>query len=174
MSSVPDYNAYAANVLGPKMDPEVLAEIKDLEAKGDFANPRYTELIYANYYPKHVLRMPADQYPDPVMRAFENVNAQMYVTMQGPSEFGIAGDAKLKNWDRSKDLSKISVPTLTIGGAHDTMDPEHMLCMANEVQNGRYLHCPEGSHMAMYDDQATFFQGLISFIKDVDEGKMKS
>lgn len=174
MSSVPDYNAYAANILGPKLDPEVLAEIKALEAKGDFANPRYTELIYVNFYPKHVLRMPADQYPDPVMRSFENVNADLYVTMQGPSEFGIAGDAKLKNWDRSKDLSKIAVPTLTIGGAHDTMDPEHMKWMAGEVQNGRYLHCPEGSHMAMYDDQATFFEGLISFIKDVDEGKMRS
>ncbi len=170
MSSVPEYNAYAADVLGPQLDPEVLAEIKELEAAGDFANPRYTGLIYEHYYPQHVLRMPADQYPDPVNRAFENINADMYVTMQGPSEFGIAGDAKLKNWDRSQDLSKIAVPTLTIGGAHDTMDPEHMKWMASQVQNGRYLHCPEGSHMAMYDDHETFFSGLISFIKDVDRG----
>ena len=44
--------------------------------------------------------------------------------MQGPSEFGIAG--RLKNWDRKKDLSKIAVPTLTIGAKYDTMDPEHM------------------------------------------------
>ncbi len=171
MSSVPDYNAYAENVLGPQLDPEVLAEIKDLEARKDFGNPRYTELIYAHFYPKHVLRMPVDQQPEPMTRSFENVNADLYVTMQGPSEFGIAGDARLKNWDRSKDLAGISVPTLTIGGSHDTMDPDHMKWMAGEVQNGRYLHCPEGSHMAMFDDQVTYFNGLISFIKDVDQGR---
>jgi proline iminopeptidase len=32
-----------------------------------------------------------------------------------------------------------------------------------------YLHCPNGSHLAMYDDQATYFQGLIAFIRDVEE-----
>ena len=61
--------------------------------------------------------------------------------MQGPSEFGSVGDATLKNWDRSKDLHKISVPTLTIGGKYDTMDPDHMEWMASEVKNGRYLYC---------------------------------
>ncbi len=173
MASVPDYNKYAAEVLGPQLDPEVLAEIKDLEAKEDFANPRYTELIYTHFYPKHVLRMSAEDYPDPVNRSFANVNANMYVTMQGPSEFGIAGDARLKNWDIKDKLSSIKVPTLAIGGAHDTMDPEHMKWIANEVQNGRYLHLPDGSHMAMYDDQERYFAGLIDFIKDVDQGEFK-
>ncbi|WP_234445662.1 alpha/beta hydrolase family protein [Carboxylicivirga marina] len=88
--------------------------------------------------------------------------------MQGPSEFGIVGDAKLKNWDRSKDLSKITVPTLTIGAKYDTMDPEHMKWMSTKVKNGKYLYCPNGSHSAMYDDQEAYFRGLISFIKDVD------
>ncbi|GAB3811794.1 hypothetical protein GCM10028895_02240 [Pontibacter rugosus] len=34
MSSVPAYNAYAEEVLGPQMPPEVLAEVKQIEAKG--------------------------------------------------------------------------------------------------------------------------------------------
>jgi proline iminopeptidase len=93
--------------------------------------------------------------------------------MQGPSEFGIVGDAKLKNWDIKAKLSTISVPTLTIGGAHDTMDPKHMEWMASEVQNGQYLHCPNGSHLAMYDDAENYFKGLIEFIKTVDEQKAK-
>lgn len=42
--------------------------------------------------------------------------------------------------------------------------------MASQVQRGRYLHCPEGSHFAMYDNQQTYFEGLIDFIKDVDRG----
>lgn len=172
MSSIPDYIKYADEVLGPQLEPEVLAEIKDLEAKNQFTSERYTELVFTHYYPEHVLRMPLEKWPNPVNRAFANINADMYISMQGPSEFGVVGDAKLKNWDRSGDLSKITVPTLTIGGAYDTMDPTHKEWMANEVQNGRYLHCPDGSHMAMYDDQKTYFEGLIKFIKDVDTGKM--
>lgn len=168
VSSIPSYMKYANEVLGPQLDPDVLAEIRALEASEDYANPRYADLVFTHYYPKHVIRMPLDQWPDPVSRAFAKINTDMYVTMQGPSEFGVVGDTKLKNWDRTQDLSKISVPTLTIGGAYDTMDPKHMEWMASQVQNGTYLHCPNGSHMDMYDDQETFFAGLIKFIKDVD------
>jgi proline iminopeptidase len=116
-----------------------------------------------NFYTKHILRLPLDQWPEPVNRSFAKMNQSLYVTMQGPSEFGIAG--KLVNWDRKADLPKISVPTLTIGGAHDTMDPEHMKWMATQVKAGTYLHCPLGSHMSFYDDQATYFKGLLDFLK---------
>ncbi len=171
VSSIPEYMQYANDVLGPQLDPEVLAEIRELEANGDFTNPRYTELVITHYYPEHVLRMPLEEWPDPVNRAFAKINYAMYVAMQGPSEFGVVGNAKLKAWDRKADLSNINVPTLTIGGAHDTMDPKHMEWMASEVQQGQYLHCPEGSHFAMYDDQETFFGGLIKFIKNVNQGE---
>lgn len=172
MSSVPEYNKYADEVLGPQLPPAVLAEIQALEAAEDYGNPRYEELLFEHFYTAHVCRFPLEDWPDPVNRAFENNNADLYITMQGPSEFGLRGDAKLKGWDISQELNRITVPTLVIGGAHDTMDPQHMEWMAGEVQNGRYLHCAEGSHMAMYDDQETYCNGLIKFIKDVDAGEM--
>lgn len=53
------------------------------------------------------------------------------------------------------------------------MDPKHMEWIASEVQNGQYLHCPYGSHLAMHDDQDIYFNGLIQFIKDVDKEKFK-
>jgi len=173
MCSVPDYIKYAEEVLGPQLKPDVLTEIKSLEAAEDFSNPRYLELISTYYYPEHVLRMPLGNWPEPVVRSFANINNNLYVTMQGPSEFGVAGDARIKNWDRKADLSKIKVPTLTMGGAYDTMDPEHMKWMATQVQHGRYEHCPEGSHLSLYDDQETYFKGLIGFIEDVDRGMFK-
>ena len=40
--------------------------------------------------------------------------------------------------------------------------------MATLVKHGRYLYCPNGSHMAMYDDQKVYFDGLVRFIHDVD------
>ena len=113
--------------------------------------------------------MPPDQWPDPVNRTFKHMNAAVYIPMQGPSELGASG--KLENRDRSRDLGKISAPTLVIGATHDSMDPENMKWMSEQFPKGRYLECPNGSHLAMYDDQQTYFQGLIQFITDVNEGK---
>jgi proline iminopeptidase len=166
MSSCPLYGKYANEVLAKQMPPAVLDTIRMIEAKKDFANPRYMELLDPHFYNYHLCRvMPR---PEPVNRAFGHLNPAIYVLMQGPSEFGISG--RLETWDRSKDLPKITVPTLTIGGLHDTMDPAYMKWMATQVQRGDSLICPNGSHCSMWDDQTHYFPGLIKFIKSVDEG----
>ena len=167
MSSVPAYNAYAEQVLMPAMDQAALAEIKSLEAAGEFENPRYMELLTEQHYIHHVLRMPEESWPDPVQRSFTHVNPAIYVSMQGPSELGISADASLAQWDRSEELATIQVPTLVIGAEHDTMDPAHMRMMAERLPAGRYLHCPDGSHLSMYDDQETYFAGLVEFLHDI-------
>jgi proline iminopeptidase len=169
MASISAYNEYAKTVLMPEMDQNVLAEIKRLETNGDFENPRYMELLVEHHYVRHILRMPPDQWPDPVSRAFKHLNPAIYVPMQGPSELGASG--KLLNWDRTGDLDQISVPTLVIGAQYDTMDPKHMEWMAGAIPKGRYLHCPNGSHLALYDDQAVYFEGLTRFIGDVHRGR---
>jgi proline iminopeptidase len=163
MSSIPAYNRYANEVLMPAMDQQTLAEIKRFEATGTTDDPRYMELLVPTHYEKHILRMPAQQWPDPLNRTFKHANLKIYVPLQGPSELGVAG--KLLNWDRSADLGKITVPTLVIGARYDTMDPSHMKWMAGAVKNGRYLYSETGSHLAMYDDQVTYFTGLLSFLK---------
>jgi proline iminopeptidase len=168
MSSCPAYGKYAQEVLAPQFDQKILDTIRQIEAKGDFANPKYMELLMPHFYAKHICRLPLDKWPEPMNRALSKTNQSLYVTMQGPSEFGIGGN--LINWDVSKELPKIKTPTLTIGGKHDTMDPEHMKWMSTQVPNGRNITCPNGSHMSMYDDQKNYFPGLIQFIKDVDGG----
>lgn len=170
MASAPDYNAYADNVLAKQMDPAVLKEVRSLEAKKDFKNPRYMEILITHFYTEHILRMNPEEWPDPVNRAFAKLNEDLYVIMQGPSEFGLSG--RLEQWDRKADLKNITVPTLVVGAQYDTMDPEHMKWMSTQVQNGSYLYCLNGSHMDMYDDQDTFFGGLVKFLKDTDAGKM--
>ncbi len=169
MASIPQYNAYTRTALMPAMDQDALHEIQALEAAGDVTNPRYMDLLVAQHYVHHVLRMPPAAWPDPVNRGFNHINQAIYVPLQGPSELGASG--KLLHWDRTGDLAQIAVPTLTIGAQHDTMDPAHMQWMASAVQHGRHLHCPNGSHMALYDDQATYFRGLIQFIDNVDAGR---
>ena len=64
------------------------------------------------------------------------------------------------------------MPTLVIGARYDTMDPKHMQWMAGQLPKGRYLECPNGSHLALYDDQKVWFEGVIRFLRDVSAGKM--
>lgn len=169
MSSIPAYNEYAKKVLIPQIDPVVYKQIKGFEDAKDYDNPKYDDLMMANFYVYHFLRLPPEQWPEPVLRAINHMNKKIYVAMQGPSELGASG--VLEHWDRSRDLGRIAVPTLVIGAAHDTMDPKHMEWMSHQVQHGRFLFCPNGSHMSIYDDQKTYMTGLIGFIQDVDAAR---
>ena len=162
MASCPKYGQYS-KVLQSKLNPDVLKAIQDLEAKKDYANPKYMELLMANFYNQHILRLPVSDWPEPVTRSMGRLNQSLYITMQGPSEMGLSG--KLTNWDVSKELKNISVPTLVIGAKYDTMDPEYMKWMASQFQKGTYLYCANGSHMSLYDDQQTYMKGLIDFLK---------
>ncbi len=92
------------------------------------------------------------------------MNGDLYTIMQGPSEFGIAG--KLTNWDVSNELKNLHIPTLVIGATNDTMDPNYMEWMSKEIPGAQFLLCANGSHMCMYDDQQTYMNGLIKFIKN--------
>ena len=172
VASVPEYNKYAQEVLGPLLPEDVLKELKEIEADKDYANPRYEELLMEHYYTEHILRMPLEKWPKPVGLLFQHLNSAIYVYMQGPSEFGITDEATLNDWDISGRLKEITVPTLMLGGKYDTMDPEYMKWMATEVQNGRSV-ITNGSHLSQFDDADTYFNGLINFIKDVDAGAFK-
>lgn len=169
MASCPAYGKYASEVLAKQMDPKVLDTIRTIERNKDFDNPKYMALLMPHFYKQHLCRL--EEWPDAVNRTFKHINPAIYTLMQGPSEFGIAG--RLSNWDRTGDLKQIRVPTLMVGAKFDTMDPEAMKQQSEMVQQGRYLYCPNGSHMCMWDDQEHFFPGVISFIKDVDAGTFK-
>jgi proline iminopeptidase len=165
MSSIPAYNDYAERVLMPPMDQVKLAKIKAFEAANETSNPEYEALLMEQHYVHHVLRMPVEEWPDPVTRAFAHINPDIYVPIQGPSELGASG--KLLHWDRTADLAKILTPALVLGGEHDTMDPRYMEHMASLMPNGQAFICPQGSHMAMFDDQAAYFAALTGFILDL-------
>lgn len=168
MASAPAYGKYADEVLAKQMKPEVVAEITAIEAKKDFGNPRYMELLIPNFYKEHLCRL--EEWPDGFNRAMKHVNSEVYTMMQGPSEFRVSG--RLAKWDIKDRLKEIGVPTLMVGAKYDTMDPKAMEEQSKLVQKGRYLYCPNGSHLSMWDDQEVFMGGVISFIKDVDAGKM--
>lgn len=165
MASGPDYGKYNL-VLQQQMDKKVLDSIMYFTSNNQTSDPRFMALL-DGYYNEHLCRVDPD--PEPLLRSFKHINPVIYTMMQGPSEFGISG--RLVNWDIKSRLPEIKVPTLSIGAKYDTMDPEQMKWMSTQFAKGRYLFCPNGSHLAMWDDQEHYYPGIIQFIKDVDEGK---
>jgi proline iminopeptidase len=163
MASIPDYEKYNG-VLRAQMRQSLVDSLQTYETKGQFKDPVYQQLVFDEYYTKHLCRLP--EWPEPVNRCFKHINESVYVMMQGPSEFKVGG--RLLTWDRKADLPKITVPTLTVGAKYDTMDPAHMEWMSKQVKNGKYLYCPNGSHLSMWDDQKVFMEGVIKFIKETD------
>jgi proline iminopeptidase len=166
MASIPDYEKYNG-VLRGQMRKTLVDSLDAFEKKGDFKNPIYTDLITKEYYNLHICRLP--EWPDGVNRAFKHVNEHVYVLMQGPSEFKVGG--RLLTWDVKNQLKNITIPTLAIGAKYDTMDPKAMEDISKSVAKGRFLYCPNGSHLCFWDDQKNYFTGVNQFIKDVDAGK---
>jgi proline iminopeptidase len=80
VASAPEYGKYADEVLAKQMDPKVLAEVRAIEAKKDFANPRYMELLIPNFYHEHICRL--QEWPDGLNRSLKHGNNSIYVQMQ--------------------------------------------------------------------------------------------
>ena len=159
------------NVLMPAMDQAVLAEIKRLEAAGDYREPALhgaAESSTTTCSTSCACR--AAEWPDPVNRAFKHINPAIYVPMQGPSELGAERQARELGPHR-RPRHRSTVPTLVDRRAARHDGPgAHGDGWRAQFPNGRYLHCPNGSHMAMYDDQKTYMDGVIRFLQDVDRG----
>jgi len=151
------------NEITLQLPPAKQARLAALEAAQDYDNPEYTSLMMDDLYPLAICR--CKPWPESVTRAFRDASMEVYNTMQGKSEFVVTG--YFKDWERWDDLHKITVNTLTLGADYDTMDPADIRKMAELMPNATAAICPNGSHLAMWDDQAIYFEHLLKFLKSL-------
>jgi proline iminopeptidase len=154
VSSIPEYNRYAKEVLMPKMDAAVLAEVLALEAKEDFENPRYMELLLGNFYDEHLLRMDPANWPPGVLRGFGNLNKKIH-PYAGPERdgrerrAGEVGPERRSRPDRGPDAGHRRGARHDGAGAHG-MDgetvPEGPLSLLPERQPSRHVRRPGDLH----------------------------
>lgn len=145
------------------LPPDTLARLTALEAREDYDSPEYQNIMMEDLYPRMLCRI--QPWPEPVSRAFRHANDKIYTLMQGKSEFLVTGN--LKDWERWDRLHEIRVRTLTIGARYDEMDPEDMKKMAALMPNAQNAFCANGSHLCMWDDQQTYFDHLLRFLRTV-------
>jgi proline iminopeptidase len=167
-ASVAEYVRYA-EVLVSQVPPAARAIIQKHRATGDYGSPEYERVLMEEVYNKHFCRL--DPWPEPVQRTMRTLNPTIYNTMQGPDEFTIVGN--LKHWDLWDRLHEIAVPTLLISARYDEMSPQQINRMGSLIPRSRVLVCERGSHMAMYDDQRAYFDGLVPFLHDAHAGKFR-
>lgn len=142
---------------------EERGQLKAMETAKDYENPAYKHIIEGRLYPTMMCRL--TPWPEPVTRAFRLANEKIYNQMQGKSEFEVTGN--LKDWERWDRLREIRVKTLTMGAMHDEMAPADMVKMAKMMENATCAICPNGSHLALWDDQAVYFEQLLGFLRSV-------
>jgi proline iminopeptidase len=159
-ASVASYEAYI-HELRLRLAPDIQAKLASYEKEGKYDDPQYQTLVSQFLDATYLCRL--DPLPEPVERAFKMLSKPVYNTMQGPNEFVITGN--LKTWDRWGDLPKIMVPTLAIGARWDEMNPVDIEREAHIMPHGKYAFCANGSHFCMWDDQVSYFQQLIPFLK---------
>jgi proline iminopeptidase len=91
------------------LSPEKLTKLDEMEAKQDYDNPAYDQIMVEDLYPKMLCR--TVPLPESVTRAIRYQNEKIYIQMQGRSEFEVTGN--LKDWERWDRLHEINVRTLT-------------------------------------------------------------
>ena len=162
-ASVQSYVEYL-NFLRTELPLSVQKRLQAYEDAHDFLNPAYEKIMFEEVYSLYLCRI--KPWPEPFLRTFRHLNHKVYQTMQGPNEFVFTGN--LKNWNRWNDLSTILTPTLIISGRHDTMNPRDIEKMGQLIPQSQVKICENGSHLAMYDDQETYFQALHNFLASVE------
>ncbi|HEV8080266.1 MAG TPA: proline iminopeptidase-family hydrolase [Chitinophagaceae bacterium] len=168
-ASSKSYVNYTAKLKEQILSPQDIATYDSLDKLKAYNSPEFQSLMMNKLYTKVVCRIPLESWPEPLMRAFKKANQTIYIQMQGVDEFHVTGN--FKDWDMWDRLHNITVPTLVIGAKYDEMNPDDIRKEGKLIPNSRTYICPNGSHLAMYDDQQNYFTNLIAFLKDVESNK---
>ncbi|MCI0713255.1 MAG: proline iminopeptidase-family hydrolase [Chloroflexi bacterium] len=151
-----------ANRLRAELPPEVQATLLKHEEAGTTDSGEYAEAMQV-FYDRHVCRR--QPYPDYVMRSFEflgNTPAEVYNTMNGPSEFHVIGT--IKDWDLRHRLGEIDVPTLVTSGRYDEATPLIAETVQKGIPGAQWVIFEDSSHLAHVEEEERFMQVLSDFI----------
>jgi proline-specific peptidase len=148
---------------------ETQQTLRRYEASGDYRHPDY-EAAVLEFYRRHLCRL--DPWPEPLLRSIENLNGNVvYETMNGPNEFIVIGN--LKNWDRSKRLGEVSVPTLITVGRHDELTPACAETLHRGIPHSRIAVFEKSAHLAHMEEPDKYRQVVAEFMAELDTPKQK-
>jgi len=151
-----------ANRLRADLPPEVQETLLRHEQDGTTDDPAYEEACLV-FYNRHVCRVP---WSDGVARSFAQMPNEVYMTMNGPSEFHCIGT--LRTWDVTPRLGEITIPTLVVSGRYDEATPQISQEVADGIPGSEWVLFEESSHMPHEEEPERFRQVVGDFLSQHD------
>ena len=146
-ASIPQFMAEARRLIEALPEPHRTVLI-ELGAKGEYDHPDYVAAVDV-FYRHHLCR--ADPWPEALVRSGEQMDGnQVYLTMNGPTEFDVIG--RLREWDRTADLGRISVPTLVTCGRYDEITPACSETITAGIPDARMHVFERSAHIAHLEE----------------------
>jgi L-proline amide hydrolase len=135
------------------------------ERDGSTDSPEYQQAMLV-FYERHVCRR--KPWPDPVRRSIDQLmaNPEVYLTMNGPSEFHVTGT--LRDWSVFERLGEIRVPTLVTCGRYDECTPEMSAETAGAIPGAELAVFEESAHFAQAEEPERYRQVVAQFLDRVE------
>ena len=152
-----------ADTLITGLPDSVQAIIHQTNQTKDYSSPAYQQATLV-YYAHFLTRKPEDS------RELNNndqaFGRNVYEYMWGPSEFTCEGN--LKQYDRVKELSGISIPTLFIAGEYDEARPSTVRFYQQKVKGSSFVLVHNSGHVTMHDNPKENIEAIEDFLNQVD------
>lgn len=138
--------------------------LRKLTDEKDFDNPIYSQFdrTLASQFTLRIIPT-----PDCFKKCLATCNNEIYVKMQGASEFTIGG--VLENWSITDRLHHITVPTLVIRGEYDTMTEECSMAIVNNVSTAWPLvTIKRASHCKLLEEPQDCIEAMHKFLSTIE------
>ena len=86
--------------------------------------------------------------------------------MNGPSEFFVTGT--LKDWNITKRLREIHIPTLVVGGRYDEATPSITETIHRGISNSEWIIFENSAHFPHIEETELYLQVLDKFLSRVE------
>ncbi|KAK4985998.1 hypothetical protein LTR50_005590 [Elasticomyces elasticus] len=151
-----------ANKLRSKLPQDVQDTLTRCERDGTTDTKEYDDAAQV-FLEKHACRVVP--WPKELLESLGALKDDdtVYLTMNGPSEFHVIGT--LKEWNITKDLHKINVPTLLINGRYDEAQDEVMQPFFKEIEKVKWVRFAESSHMPQLEETDECIEVLGHFLQ---------
>lgn len=152
-----------ANLLLKELPAETLNLILEFEETNNTNSEEYKK-AKLEFNKKHVCRL--DPWPKEITTCPKNT--KIYETMWGTAEFSMSGN--LENFNRLKDLNKLTLPILFTGGRFDEARPETLELARSLTRNAELKIFENSAHMPHLEETQNYLQALQMFFNK-NEGK---
>jgi len=145
----------------------VQGRIRSLEDEKAYNTVEYEEIVEIMTSQFTIRTAP---YPDCFLKSRETANEEIYVGMQGASEFTIGG--VLETLNITHRLVEIPIPVFLTHGKYDTMRPAVIQAMQDVLPVVESLLLNKSGHISMIDEPKMMNAAIANFFDRVERGDL--